>query len=91
MIKSVRGTVRLLISGVALLWWTTAASGQVGPDLTHFGNRGVIGAGVLTNTPEHLATWIRNPGDVKPGVLMPGYNLSNDDLQALVSFLESLK
>ncbi|PYP51638.1 MAG: hypothetical protein DMD45_07700 [Gemmatimonadetes bacterium] len=29
MIKSVRGTVRLLISGVALLWWTTAASGQV--------------------------------------------------------------
>src|SRR5438105_4882703 len=26
--KSVRGTVRLLISGVALLWWTTAASGQ---------------------------------------------------------------
>ena len=65
---------------------------RVGPDLSHFGGRTVIGAGVLDNTPENLRAWIVDPQRIKPGVLMPGYpDLSDEDLRALVEYLEGLK
>jgi cytochrome c oxidase subunit 2 len=68
------------------------AAAQVGPDLTHLGSRRTIGAGVLDNTPDNLGRWIRNAQAVKPGVLMPAFhNLSQDDLNALVAYLESLQ
>jgi cytochrome c oxidase subunit 2 len=69
----------------------TDARGQVGPDLTHFGSRDTIGAGVLPNDPEHLRGWIRNPQHAKPGTKMPGLQLSDAELQALVAYLEGLK
>ena len=65
---------------------------RVGPDLSHFGSRTTIGAGVLDNTPDNLRTWLTDPQRVKPGVLMPGYpDLSDDDLRALVDYLGGLK
>ncbi len=68
------------------------APAQVGPDLTHFGSRHTIGSGVVENTPENLRQWIRNPHDIKPGVLMPGFSsLPEQDLNALVAFLEGLE
>lgn len=69
----------------------TGANAVVGPDLTHLGSRQTLGAGVLTNTPENLAAWITNPQQFKPGVRMPGYQLSQADLRALVTYLESLQ
>ncbi|HEY3060989.1 MAG TPA: cytochrome c oxidase subunit II [Chloroflexota bacterium] len=68
------------------------ATAQVGPDLTHFGSRQTLGAGVLENTPTNLRQWIQNPHQIKPGVLMPGFgSLPEQDLNALVNFLEGLK
>ena len=65
---------------------------RVGPDLSHFGSRTTIGAGVVGNTPEHLRAWIRDPQRIKPGVLMPGYlDMPEQDLTALVEYLEGLK
>ena len=65
---------------------------RVGPDLSHFGGRTIIGAGVLDNTPDNLAAWVANPQRVKPGALMPGYpDLPADDVRALVDYLEGLK
>lgn len=65
---------------------------RVGPDLSHFGSRTIIGAGVLDNTPENLRAWIVDPQRIKPGALMPGYpNLAEEDLAALVGYLEGLK
>jgi cytochrome c oxidase subunit 2 len=69
----------------------TAAQGTVGPNLTHFGSRGTIGAGVLVNTPENLKRWIHDPQAIKPNVLMPAFRLSEEELQALVNYLEGLK
>ncbi len=69
----------------------TQANAQVGPSLSHFGSRSVIGAGVVPNTAENLIKWIHNPQDIKPGVLMPSYNLSDQDLRNLVTYLEGLK
>ena len=65
--------------------------GGVGPNLTHFGSRETIGAGVLANTPENLADWIHNADSVKPHVLMPAYaSMTKEDLDALVAYLEGL-
>jgi cytochrome c oxidase subunit II len=62
-----------------------------GPDLSHFGSRQTIGAGSLTNTPEHLADWIRDPQRIKPGNKMPNLGLPEPEIQALVRYLESLR
>jgi cytochrome c oxidase subunit 2 len=69
----------------------TAAAGQIAPDLTHLAARRTLGAGTLTNTPENLADWIRDPQRVKPGNQMPPNPLAADDLQALVAYLETLR
>lgn len=70
----------------------SGASGTVGPDLTHVGSRTTLGAGVIDNTPQNLRDWLSDPQQIKPGVLMPAFKtLSQADLDALVSYLESLK
>lgn len=67
------------------------AAGLIGPNLTHFGSRDLIAGGVLPNTPANLATWLNNPQAVKPGNDMPQLGLSQDQINALVAYLESLK
>lgn len=69
----------------------TEAEGRRGPDLTHVGSRLTLAAGVLPNTPENLAEWIRDPQGVKPGNLMPRTALHPEDLDALVRYLQTLK
>lgn len=69
----------------------TSASARVGPDLTHLASRETIGAGRVANTPDNLARWVADPHALKPGVLMPGFQLSPDDLRALIAYLETLK
>jgi cytochrome c oxidase subunit 2 len=69
----------------------TQASGNAGPDLTHLGSRGTIGAAMLPNTRGNLAAWIADPQAIKPGIKMPRTFLAADDLQALVTYLEGLK
>lgn len=69
-----------------------SASGKLGPDLTHLGDRRSLAAGVLPMEREALEQWIREPESIKPGVRMPGYDhLSPNDLTALAVFLEGLK
>ncbi len=67
------------------------AAGLIGPNLTHFGSRNLIAGGVLPNDPAHLAERLNNPQDVKPGNDMPNLGLSQDQMNALVAYLESLK
>ncbi len=64
---------------------------HIGPDLSHVGSRDTIGTGILTNTPDNLFKWIKDPQAVKPGVLMPDVQLSDTEVQSLVAYLESLK
>lgn len=70
---------------------TGISSAQAGPDLSHVGSRATLGTGIIENTPENLSRWIANPHDIKSGVQMPGYQLSEADLRALVAYLGSLK
>lgn len=69
----------------------TAAQGLVGPDLTHVGSRGKIAAATVPNTTGHLAGWVVDAQQIKPGSQMPPNRLDADDLQALITYLEALK
>ena len=69
----------------------TPASGTIGPDLTHVAGRQSIAAGSLDNTAENLAEWIANPQLLKPGVEMPDTELTDEEIDALVAFLETLE
>jgi cytochrome c oxidase subunit II len=69
----------------------TLASSRFGPDLTHLADRQMIAAATLPNTQEHLAEWISNSQESKPGNRMPPVALAADDLQSLLTYLQSLK
>jgi cytochrome c oxidase subunit 2 len=68
----------------------TEAAGQMAPDLTHFGGRATIAAGLLKNTPENLGRWLADPQAAKPGANMPEVPLSPADRAALVALLVGL-
>ena len=69
----------------------TPADSRIGPDLTHIASRSTLAAGKIPNTRGHLAGWIMDPQSIKPGVFMPPNQMRSDELQALLSYLESLK
>jgi cytochrome c oxidase subunit 2 len=69
----------------------TPAQGKFGPDLTHFGSRDTLASGAADNTPANLKLWIQDPDYVKPGSLMPAMQLSDDQIDKVVAYLETLK
>jgi len=69
----------------------TLASAGVGPDLTHFASRKQFGGGIAENTPENLRRWLEDPQQVKPGVLMPNFKLTSEQITQLVAYFETLK
>ena len=69
----------------------TDAAGILGPDLTHMRDRDHIAAGILENTPDNMRRWLSDPQGVKPGNSMVIPELSGDQLDALVAYLEGLK
>ncbi|WP_457353569.1 cytochrome c oxidase subunit II [Roseateles sp. P5_D6] len=70
----------------------TSAQGVSGPDLTFVGSRQSLGAGILPNTRGTLIGWIGDSQSIKPNNRMPAYrSLKADELNALASYMESLK
>lgn len=68
----------------------TNAAGQLGPDLTHFGSRTTLASGMFSNDTENLRAWLADPPDVKPGSKMPNLNLSDEQLDQLIAYLQGL-
>jgi cytochrome c oxidase subunit II len=83
----------------------TPAAGIIGPNLTRFGSRITLGAGMLPNTEENLIAWITDPRGIKPGAQMPGaqymvtyegqtfppLNLNDEQIRALAAYLSSMR
>ena len=69
----------------------TSANGRIGPDLTHLMSRATIGAGVAANTRDRLRAWVRNPDELKHGVLMPAMQIDDAYLDQLVAYLLTLR
>lgn len=67
------------------------SAGLVGPDLTHFGSRRTVGAGLLPATLDNVAAWVRDPAAIKPGVKMPALGLTEAEARALAVYLLSLE
>ena len=87
------GFTTFLVSGCAACHTIggTPAQGKVGPSLTDLRSRTTIASGLLPNTPEHLAGWLRDPDSLKPGALMPDLNLSEARIDSLITFLHGLE
>jgi cytochrome c2 len=62
------------------------ASGAVGPSLDGIAVRAVI-AGKLSNTPDNLEAWIRDPQRISPGTAMPDLNVGERDARDISAFL----
>jgi cytochrome c oxidase subunit 2 len=69
----------------------TSASGRVGPNLSHVASRAYIAAGTLENTRDHLQNWVSDPQAIKPGTRMPMNTYPQEELDAIVAYLQSLK
>ena len=86
--------------GCHMIQGSKKAKGKIGPNLTHFGSRQHMAAGILVNNQVNLRNWIRNPDMIKPGNIMsgqgavymdPNKSLTESEVIALASYLQSLK
>lgn len=64
---------------------------DVGPNLAHFASREYFLSNIKRNTRANLESWLRNPQEVKSSAKMPNMFLDEEELNALVHYLENLK
>jgi cytochrome c1 len=63
---------------------------HVGPPLTGFGERAVI-AGKLPNTPENLASFVRNATATVPEGAMPSIEMTDQQARDIAQYLLALR
>jgi cytochrome c2 len=66
------------------------ASGNVGPPLERVASR-VYLAGVLPNTPQNMAAFIRAPHEAAPRTAMPDMGVTEAHARDMVAYLYTLK
>ncbi|MCE9531954.1 MAG: cytochrome c oxidase subunit II [Planctomycetes bacterium] len=69
----------------------TSAVGTYAPDLTHLMSRQTIASGIVPNTRENLRAWLIDPEKMKPGCRMPAFGLSEEKLDLILNYLETLR
>jgi cytochrome c oxidase subunit 2 len=70
----------------------TAATGRVGPDLTHIGSRRSVGLDTLPTTKANIRRFIEDGQHLKPGNRMPPFRIfSAADLDAVAAYLAGLQ
>jgi len=65
------------------------AKGQVGPPLVGIADRAYL-AGVLSNTPDNMVTWIMHPQQIAPGSAMLELGVSERDARDIAAYLYTL-
>lgn len=63
---------------------------RVGPSLHGIGSRLMLG-GVLPNSPENMALWLRSPQSVAPLTAMPDLGVTERDARDMAAWLATLK
>lgn len=66
------------------------ATARVGPPLRGIASRSYI-AGVMSNTPEHMIQWLRNPPSIDSKTVMPNMNVTERDARDIAAYLYTLK
>jgi cytochrome c oxidase subunit 2 len=69
---------------------------RVGPNLTHLKSRETFGGATFENTPDNLKRWVKDPPAMKPmrpeeGTGMPNRGLTREEVERIVTFLETLR
>jgi cytochrome c2 len=67
-----------------------AAEGRVGPPLDGVARRVYLG-GVLPNSPENMARFIRRPQEIDPRTAMPDMGVTEAHARDMVAYLYTLK
>ena len=77
-----------------------SAGVEPAPNLTGFASRLKLAGAILENNTENLSGWLDDPEDIKPGNIMyreapvyqdPSLKLTQDDVGALVAYLQTLQ
>ncbi len=68
----------------------SGADALVGPDLDRIASRTYI-AGVLTNTPDHMIRWVKDPPGVDALTAMPNLQIGDADARDIATFLYTLQ
>jgi cytochrome c oxidase subunit 2 len=63
--------------------------GVLGPNLNKVATRTTIASGIFPNDTEHMKRWIKDAPGQKPGSLMMNMNLTDEQVEALVAFLQT--
>lgn len=69
----------------------TDAQARVAPDLTHLADRDTLASGIIENTHSNLMEWVSKPQSIKPSCNMPDMWLTEDEANAIATYLEELK
>jgi cytochrome c oxidase subunit 2 len=73
----------------------TKGTGKTGPDLTHFASRWGFAGDLFVRNEKNLRAWLRDAPARKPGSKMPAgiadMGLTEDDITALIAYLDTLK
>jgi cytochrome c oxidase subunit II len=68
------------------------AGNNAGPNLTHFASRDCFAGCTLDNhSADDIEAWLRDPASQKFGSKMPNYHLIDEEIDALVAYLQSLE
>jgi cytochrome c oxidase subunit 2 len=59
------------------------------PSLANFSEKPLI-AGKVPNTIENLRKWLKNPSSIKAGTRMPNLGLSDEEIELLIEYIQSL-
>ena len=62
----------------------------VGPPLAGIASRSYI-AGVLSNTPDHMIEWLRNPPGIDSKTAMPNMHVTERDARDIAAYLYTLR
>jgi cytochrome c oxidase subunit II len=62
-----------------------------GPNLSHFASRECFAGCIFENTDENLRRWLADPPAMKPGSWMPDYELTSEEIDQLIAFLNTLE
>jgi cytochrome c2 len=66
------------------------AYGKAGPSLKGLSERSRIAGNLLENNTENMRMWLTNPKSINPATLMPNMGLTEDEVQIVIEYLNTL-
>jgi cytochrome c oxidase subunit 2 len=88
--KTMIGPTEFSCIGCHAIRGIPTAAGKIGPDLTHFASRKTFAGSMFDLDADHVAKWLGNPPELKPGSIMPDLPLTDQMIAQLVEFLMRL-